>query len=229
MKLTLRSIRNNQEFKIINSSYPKLKKLLYLLLALDLFFIILHLYTITLPTVEGSDKLLRLDMDFGYAEMFQYLQFITTAFILLFLFFKEKEFIFIVWSLFHLVLFADDAFQFHEGFGAQFVGVFGISDAFGLRGKDFGELIIAGFMGLFFAIPILYTLFSGNQRTQNITIHYILLTGLLLFFGIGIDMLHSLLRFVPGSSILTIVEDAGEMIAGSLMVWYSFYLIHKNK
>ncbi|TQI70431.1 hypothetical protein JM79_1341 [Gramella sp. Hel_I_59] len=229
MKLTLSSIRQNQELTNINSLYNNLKRLLYFLLLIDLFFICLHLYTFTLPEISGSDKLLRLDMDFGYAEMFQYLQYLTAAIILLYLFFKEHKFIFLVWSFFHLVLFADDAFQFHEGFGAQFVQAFGVRNAFGLRGQDFGELAISALLGLFFALPILYHLFKGDERSQNVTIHYIILTGILIFFGVGIDILHSLLKFVPGSSVLTIVEDAGEIIAGSLIVWYSFYVLVKRE
>lgn len=168
-------------------------------------------------------------MDFGYAEMFQYLQYLTAAVVLLVLFSKEHKFIFLVWSFFHVVLFADDAFQFHESFGAQFVRAFGVQNAYGLRGQDFGELAISGMLGLFFAVPILYNLFKGEERSQNITVHYIILTAILIFFGVGIDVLHSLLKFVPGSSVLTIVEDAGEIMAGSLIAWYSIYLLIKKE
>lgn len=60
--------------------------------------------------MSDTTKNLRLDMDLGYAEMFQYLKFICIAILLAVMFFKSKIWIYVIWSLFFLFLFADDAF-----------------------------------------------------------------------------------------------------------------------
>lgn len=224
MEKTITSNFTVPDYHQINVHYPLAKKLLYGALAIDLFFVLLHLYTFTLPAIEGSVKRLRLDMDLGYAEIFQYLKFITAAILLVVLFTKERKSIYLTWGLFFLILFADDAFAFHEVYGAKFVRFFDIPAMFGLRAQDIGELAMAGLIGLFLAITILYTLVWGQKKAKKITIHFILLIGILVFFGVGMDMLHSFLNHLPGAGILTMIEDGGEMVAGSLILWYAFYL-----
>lgn len=224
------SIQEKLEFLHINSTYPILKKLLLFLLCGVMFFCILHVYAVTISTVEyARNEKLKIHDDGGFAEIFQYLQFLTAAGILLFLLKVERNYIYGIWSLFLITLFADDAFRFHEVAGEAFADAFEISSAFGLRAQDFGELAVAGFLGLFFAGPIIYSLFAKDIEAKFVSIHYIILVAVLLFFGIGIDMLHSFLNHIPGSGVFSIIEDGGEMVAGSLLLWYTVYLYFKHK
>lgn len=224
MRKTITPSLTVPDYYQINAQYPLAKKTLYVLLAIDLFFVLLHIYTFSLPAIEGSVKNLRLDMDFGFAEIFQYVKFISSAALLVFLFTKDKTPIYLIWALFFLILFADDAFAFHEVYGAKFVRFFDVPGMFGLRAQDIGELAMAGLIGLFLASTIFYTLLWGQKKAKQVTVHFILLVGILVFFGVGVDMLHSFLNHLPGAGVLTMIEDGGEMVAASLILWYSFYL-----
>ena len=212
---------------IINN-YPKAHKILFFLLGIDLIFVLLHFYSLSLPMSDATRNL-RLDMDFGYAEMFQYIKFICVATLLAVMFFKRKLWIYVIWSLFFLFLFADDAFSFHEAVGGDIAEIFNLQGVMGLRSRDLGELVFVGLIGLSFMFFFLFALIRGSKKTKQITIHFILLMGVLVFFGVGIDMLHSVLIKMPGSGILTIIEDWGEMLATSLILWYSVYLFLEQK
>lgn len=222
--------QKNLEFLKINKTFPILRKVLILLTICILFFCLLHIYAVTLSTLEfAKNEKLKIHDDGGYAEIFQYLQFLTVSIVTLILYNKRRKYIYVIWSLFFITLLADDAFRIHEVVGELFAETFNVNAAFGLRAVDFGELAVAGALGLFFAVPILLSLFKGGNREKFITMHFILLVSVLLFFGIVVDMLHSFLNHLPGSGVLSLVEDGGEMLAGSLLVWYSLNLYLKSK
>jgi hypothetical protein len=211
-------------FKDANHQFPILLKVLSIFLAIDIFFLFLHAYSLTLPVTEQSTLNLRLDMDGGYPESYNYLKYIMVGLFCIYFSIKRKMGIYLIWALFFLLLFADDAFTFHEKFGGRVVAYFDLPGFLTLRPQDLGAVIVIGTTGMIIALPILYTLIRGVEEAKRITLHFIVLTAILLFFGIFVDLLHSALRELPGSGILTVVEDLGEMLAASLMVWYAFYL-----
>lgn len=213
----------------MNALFPPAKKFLFILLTIDLLFILLHCYSLFLPVTETSTLNLRLDMDFGYSEIFQYLQFITISVFLIYFFIKERKGVYLIWSFFFLVLFSNDAFRMHELFGENLANSFNFQPMFGLRAKDFGELLVAAILGATFVLPFMHALFLGQKKTQRITLHLLILVSILVFFGVGVDMLHSVVRKLPGAGALTIVEDAGELIAVSLIVYYMIGLYIKEK
>lgn len=206
-----------------NNYFPGAQKLFVFLMIMNTFFILLHAYSLTLPLSESTLNL-RLDMDFGYAERFQYFQYLSIATLLFISFFQQKRGVYLIWVLFFLLLFADDAFTIHEIFGAQLINNFDVPRFLGLRSQDIGELLVAAMLGLLFLLPLVHTFIWGSRKGKEISIHFIVLIGVFLFFGIGVDMLHSLLKEMPGSGALTVIEDAGEMISCSLILVYSFCL-----
>lgn len=215
-------------FQNKKSNSPRSWKILLTLLFIDFLFILIHAYSLSLPLNENTQNL-RLDMDFGYAEIFQYVKYICAAILLVGAFFHSKIGVYLTWAMFFIFLFVDDAFAFHEIFGEKFVRYFNISGFAGLRAQDIGELAMAAFLGLLFVLPFFYSFFKGSEKSKEVTTHFVLLVGILLFFGIGIDMVHSFMKAIPGSGVLTVIEDAGEMLAVSLLVWYSLYLyLEKN-
>jgi len=215
-------------FKNILHDFKIPRYVLLTVLAIDFLFVLLHIYTFTLPAVEGSLKDLRLDMDFGYAEIFQYIKFIGISIMLLLTLIKRKKIIYIVWCFFFLVLFLDDAFSFHESLGFKFARNLNLHPTWGLQAQDIGELAVSAILGFLFLFPIIYSQFFTDKNSQFINMNYILLFAVLIFFGVGIDMLHSLLEGFPAVGLITIVEDGGEMLAVSLIFWYTYFLYHKR-
>jgi hypothetical protein len=214
----------------LNNYFPTVQKVFLLLISVNVFFIFLHVYSLFLTDLNEETLRLRLDMDFGYAEIFQYFQFIATALLLIAFFVRQRKGVYLIWALFFFVLFLDDAFAFHESFGANLVQTFKIKEAFGLRAQDFGELAVAGMLGATFVLPFIHSLFFGDRKAKEVTLHLLILVGVLVFFGVGLDMLHSFLKNMAGSGVLTIIEDAGELLAGSLIICYSICLhMRENK
>lgn len=213
-------------FKNVLQGYRIPRYVLFAVLGMDFLFVLLHVYTFTLPAVEGSLTDLRLDKDLGYAETFQYFKFICVSALLLLTVIYRKKAVYIVWCIFFLILFLDDAFSFHEILGFEFAQSFNVEPAFGLQAQDIGELAVSGMLGLFFLIPIAYFQFFTAKSSQFINTNYILLFAVLIFFGVGIDVLHSFLEGLPAVGLLTIVEEGGEMLAVSLILWYTYFLYH---
>jgi len=91
-------------------------KLLILLIAADVSFIVLHLfhtYTILLP-----DNLFSIGQDRGYGEFFQYTKELWVAILLFLLGLRKRKFLYIIFAFLFLYFLIDDALEVHERFGA---------------------------------------------------------------------------------------------------------------
>ena len=102
--------------------------------------------------------------------------------------------------LLYAYVLCDDAFQIHERGGiaiAKYWGyegaraVTGREGALGLKPKDFGELTIYGAFGLLFLALISIACLRSTRDLRNVSKDLTLLLGVTLFFGVIIDMLHS--------------------------------------
>ena len=110
--------------------------------------------------------------------------------------------------------------------GVLFVALFELKGYLGLRALDWGELIYAGLAGaLIFGMFLIFCI-KGSKQYNDTTKDIVLLFGLFLFFGIAIDMVHSFFTetYMVGA-ILSLVEDGGEMLVLSFLVWYFSFLV----
>jgi len=198
-------------------------KLLVLLLSADLIFILIH---IVYMNHIISNSLYAVDRDLGYAEIYQYIKEFWIILLLLFATIKRKHLTYFAWSLLFMYLLMDDSMRFHEIAGGYLVYHFDIQPMFNLRAQDFGELGVSAMFGfLLFALIGVAYLFSGRTAKQ-ISKHLFILIMLLAFFGIVVDMLHAAIPW--GKSIWGLVEDGGEMLIMSIIVWYVFGLKHSS-
>jgi len=194
-------------------------KLLNLLLLADLAFICVHcFYLIGIV----SSPLFSIEKDMAYAEIYQYIKEYWIVVLLLLLAINKRHIIYLSWSLLFMYLLLDDSLQIHERFGAYLVKHFEFKPMFELRAQDFGELSVTMLFGflLFTFIGASY-LFSDNLEKQ-ISKHLFILVVLLAFFGVLVDMLHIAIPW--GKDIWGLIEDGGEMIIMSVIVWYTFGL-----
>jgi len=154
--------------------------------------------------------------------MFGYLEELIAAAIFVFLFAKHRQVILLAWAGVFAFLALDDAFQGHEKVGGRIAR--GLSlDSFsflgvdGIRGQDLGELIAAGF----FLVPILVGLSFGyvraTPRWRRFSIGLVGLLAVLAFCGVVVDFFVNALD----SESLNILEDGGEMVMLSVMLWFT--------
>jgi len=192
-------------------------KLLALLLLADCIFILLHIpHTMQIIT----NPLFSIGRDMGYAEVYQYIKIYWIVLLLLYIVVKRKRLIYFAWFLLFLYLLIDDTLRVHETMGRHIVSYFEYQPAFGLRAQDFGELSVSFFFGTllftFIAIAYLQSDNKGKQRSK----HLLALVMLLAVFGVAMDMIHSMASW--GSDLWGLIEDGGEMLVISIIVWYVF-------
>jgi hypothetical protein len=113
--------------------------------------------------------------------------------------------------------------RFHEDYGRGLAEHFGFQPRFGLRAKDFGELCITAGSGIVLAGALIWGWLSGNQHFRAFSRDLFLLLGLLIVFGLGFDAVHIILNYGRWSSLIFgALEDGGEMVAVSLILWHVF-------
>lgn len=202
-------------------------KPLRFLLSLDLLFIALHLLVVTSAgEVSAFYNRFTVDRDHGFAELYQYLKFSLIAGLLGLLFVRRHAWTYAVWALIFAFALFDDALSLHENGGGFLVRSLDIPSALGLRGQDFGELIVWGAVG----VAALGALWASYKRAapelRGVSRQLGCRFALLSFFGLVVDQVHSL---TLGSSaalqqVFVILEDGGEMVVASLIVAFVWRL-----
>lgn len=195
--------------------------LLFLLLSADAAFLALHLVNDLSPAV--NNRLYAVHVDRSYAEVFQYLKFVWTALLLAIVAIGRRSAVLGAWALLILYLAADDCLRLHERGGEWLVSHYGLGDAFGLRGQDLGELAVSAVAGGVLLGLVAACSVRAEPDGRNASKGLIVLLGLLVFFGVFVDLLHVAVPDALAKG-LDLIEDGGEMAALSAMTSYAFRL-----
>lgn len=203
-----------------------MRTFLLLLLAADAVFVAVHLVHSLSPFF--NDRLYSIARDRSYAEIFQYVKTYWIVLLLAALVRRTRQSVYVAWMLLYTYLLFDDAFFIHEEGGAALAARLGYVGALGLRPEDLGELTVSATIGVVFLALILITYRRGGRDARNASADLALLVGLLVFFGVFVDMLHSSIEPAWAKLALAIVEDGGEMVAMSLGCWYVIGLLGRR-
>lgn len=197
--------------------------LLLLLLAGDVALMGLHVYN---HFAAGEKNLmLAITVDASYGEAYQYLKELWAALLLVVLAWSTRQAVYLLWAALFVYLLADDALRFHELAGIGLAAQLGLGDAFGLRADDLGELIFLGGVAGLIALGFLVGYPRSSADAKEASKTFVALLGLIAFFAVAVDMLHSLLRDTGLlGSFVGMLEDGGEMLAVSLAFWYVYLL-----
>lgn len=199
---------------------------LLLLISADTAFVIVHLVHGLSPFLSNS--LYSLETDRGYSEIFQYVKTYWIVLMLAALWWRTREYVYVTWMLLYAYLLCDDAFQIHERGGDAIARHWGYESALGLRAQDFGELTAAGMFGLAFLVLIVIMSLRSTRDAKNASKDLALLFGVIVFFGVIIDMLHIVAGSGYAKGVFGIVEDGGEMFAMSVACWYVLNLVERR-
>jgi hypothetical protein len=203
-------------------------RLLTLLICADAAFILLHV--IYFQTELLNNSLYSLSRDNGYAEFFQYTKFLWTFLLLIGIFKATKIGGYIPWALLFIYFLADDAFQLHENFGRNIARNLDFVPPMNIRLQDVGELIVTA-VAAAILIPLLVLAFwRGSKLFRKVSADLVLLLGVLVFVGVGVDLVHEAVgaEGVLDHLIFRVLEEGGEMIVTSAILWYTFLLSLKN-
>lgn len=208
----------------------KTDQLFFLLFLSDLFFVVVHCL-VELGFFEAYYTLLSITTDQSIPEIFQYLKELWIAFILGTVFLLRRDLIYLFWAILFFFFLIDDFAAVHEQIGALISQDMNIIPRFGLRSTDFGELFAILVVGVLFSLALLFVFLRSNREGKVTSIVLMSLVLGLVFFGVVIDMVHAASsnwsKYL--SKFLAVVEDGGEMIMMSAILWYTFNIDYFNK
>jgi hypothetical protein len=195
------------------------------LVLVDLTLIALHLWHRSWRTsgrevpewVKSRD--LSLEEDRGLAELVNYVELSIAAVLLLASSVaRRRATVLAAWALAMVVAVADDALRLHERWGAELAYQLALPQWFGLRERDFGELLVwGGFAATL--LPLLALAHRGSDRwARAVSWRMVVLLGALFFFAAGVDLLHIPFRGTAPGRVLATVEDAGEIVVSTFFL-----------
>ena len=119
----------------------------------------------------------------------------------------------------------DDALTIHERVGKHIAWSLTLTPPLGLRLQDLGELAVMAAAGMILFSLVIWAYLHGPQAFKKMSQDMMLLVLALVFFGVIVDMAHSAIKLGwEVNFILGVIEDGGEMLAASLILWYVFLL-----
>ncbi|MDV7140195.1 hypothetical protein R3X28_14985 [Maribacter sp. TH_r10] len=199
--------------------------LLRVILLLDVLFILGHVYTEWV--LGGAYDLFLLDAKgFGFPEGFQYVKYIGVIGIITYLMGRKKRFAYLPLLVLFGFLLVDDIFQLHNQARWLFVHLLHLHSLFGVKASNLGLLAYTATMVVFFFGLCLWHYKSASEGTRKSFLDIFVLLGIFLFFAVGVDLVQS---FFEGHRrigfVLTVIEEGGEMVSLSFLVWYFYRLI----
>jgi hypothetical protein len=206
-------------------TFDKSTILLGLLLLADLMFIVIHALHVWTPWFPAYS--LSIEVDGGFAEMFQYAKMAGLVACLVYQFYLSRGWTFAGWAAFFAFLLLDDMFFIHERAGAHVAVSLGFPEAFGLRTADFGEITIASLLGLCAVFMVWLTIRRGGAAARRVSQDILCLLGLLAVFAVAFDALHTITYFhAPAiAPLFAMIEDGGEMLVMSAIAVYAFDIV----
>ena len=156
----------------------------------------------------------------GFAEMFQYLKWLWLGGLCVLLALTPGLRGYLAWALMFVVLLLDDVGGLHETGGRWMVAHTDSARPWGLLpAQDLGELAV-WVVSAMVLLPLLALSYWRSRASVRATMRVLVMLMVLLVLCGGVaDMAYILIgESVMLNSILTIVEDGGEMLAATLML-----------
>ena len=187
-------------------------------------FVVIHfLYKLT-HNMECS--LFCLTTDRGYAEIFQYIKYFWIIILFIYILRSTRIIQYISWILVFTFFFIDDAFQLHVRIGYYLIRNFDFNPPLHLKLWDVGEFAYFIISGLVLLALLVWAYMRGNESFKKVSLDILIFILVIVFFGVFIDIVH--VAFSLYGVGLSIIEDTGEMVFSSLILWY-VYMLSVNK
>ena len=201
--------------------------LLVSLFIIDIILITLHfLHRLALHNVIHSqflsNTIFSMSEEAKLPDLFQYLQQFVIVLLLLYSAMKKHK-IYLAWAAIFGYLLLDDEFQFHENIGYAFAHLaphIGNIDPSEVAQEIFLVLLAIVLFGVSLLI-----IWRTKGESHIVSIHLTILLAAAAFFGVAVDIVQSFIGDHYGiAGIVKIVEDGGEMLIMSVIVWYVYRL-----
>jgi hypothetical protein len=194
--------------------------LLLLILSADLIYIALHIINGVAPL--PNTFMFNITKDHSYAEMYQYIKFFWVIILFVYILKSTKCYSYISWILVFTYFLFDDCLRIHELFGQYIANSFNFNPPLHFRPQDLGELAASGLAGAFLSVNLVSSYIYGSHAFRKVSVDILILVIALAFFGVFVDVAKHAFNLGRVVSFgLGIVEDGGEMVVVSLILWYA--------
>ena len=209
------------------SRRPVADQILVLLLCADVLLIIIHL--LRWETIYYQTNHFAITREGVIGDLFQYLK--EFWLIVLFMYFgiKRANAMLVMWSLIFFYFLADDSLKWHEEMGLVVANMLQLPWMLGLHPEFQGQVVYAFVLAfVFFGVTGLLAFMRGRDAIYFSVRMFVLLGLLALFAGI-IDWIYPLFddKWVRPS--IASVEEGGEMIVLSIIVWFVLSSLQEGK
>jgi hypothetical protein len=215
-------IRLSRSYMMVNDSAHRL----FALVSMVLFALVTCLFTayavvekmhLTQNFLYGNVKFSF--VDWGYPESLGYaFTLMAAVFFLRFAMATDKRH-WLAWSAICIVIFFDDAMQFHETIGASLLASKGMSSGVS---ELMGFAMMGSLIGVFWLAGLLYS----PKRNDDVLPYLLFSTylALLIFAGVGIDFLHDVLKTHVDISetVMSLLEDGSELALQMILAISAF-------
>ncbi len=156
------------------------------LLAGDLLLLLAHFLLAYGVLLSSHDFFV--DVDGGYGEWFQYFKYSGLMVLLVSLFKRPRQPLYLFWGVLFGYFLLDDALRWHEVVGLWLAQTADFPTAFTLRPQDLGELIFAGVSGFGFLTGLVFAYQHSDAAARRFSQKLLLALAGLAFFGVGVDV-----------------------------------------
>ena len=178
--------------------------------------------------LEAVPGMLSLNAEYTLPESFNYGKWALAALCLALAFLRSRVPLFGCLAVVFAMLLVDDALLIHETLGWDVARVLAIPPMLNLDPKQIGEIVVFGVMGLIALGLIAFGHVRSAAAYHAFAHRYLFVIVALAVVGVLGDALHHALWGVWSGTtrnvidlVLTLIEDGGEMLLGSLAVAYS--------
>ena len=206
------------------------------LLAIDLcwtlwFGVAKFLYNTGINLTLYQLRYLRITEEGSWPERFNYVKTLVLVILLGYLARSTRQFIYLALTIVFTAVLLDDSLAIHERLGIYFARILEIRPMFGLRARDFGEVLTWAIFGVIL-VPLIVAGLARSERTHVVTGAALLVPfGAMLFCAIFMDQIYHVLKdaFFCCGILLDMIEDGGEMVTTTLALALAAALVkHKS-
>ncbi|WJL94747.1 hypothetical protein QSU92_12310 [Microbacterium sp. ET2] len=196
--------------------------MIVLVIGIDLLLGLTH---VVIMTFFDAPNVWRIDMDWSFAEAYQYMKYFWVAALLVWYARATRGWAILAWVPLIVFFLLDDAMLLHEQAGLWFAAQPWAFDVGPLSAQTVGELGFVAVIGAVLVIPIVGLYAMSRARMRWIFRLLAAIVVAFLLFAVVVDAGHSLvqnIRILDRS--FGFIEDGGEMILLSLLVLVVFRL-----
>jgi hypothetical protein len=124
----------------------------------------------------------------------------------------RRDRIYVCWTGLFAYLLWDDAFEIHERLGTEISSRIAAGELLGVPAQAVGEMVTPAAAAVLFTVALATAWRRGTHAARRLSIRLMSAVAALAFFGVLIDVVHSVVRTNPWNYRLGIIEESGEMI-----------------